>query len=51
MGDLSNERSRSRELAEKIARRGPIDVNKVTDTNMCKATVKSLLNKDCECMQ
>lgn len=28
-GDLSSERNRSRELAEKIAKRDPLDVNKV----------------------
>ena len=29
MGDMSTERSRSMELAEKIARRDPLDIKKV----------------------
>ena len=29
MGDMSSERSRSMELAEKIARKEPLDINKV----------------------
>ncbi|XP_058958758.2 ribosome biogenesis regulatory protein homolog [Pocillopora verrucosa] len=37
VGDLSNERSRSRELAEKIARRGPLDVNKAVNQHITEA--------------
>ena len=51
-GDLSSERTRSRELAEKIARRDPLDVNKViykdplcsfSDRNICKTFTRNLI--------
>ena len=51
-GDLSSERTRSRELAEKIAKRDPLDVNKVLyqarlcsliATNICVALTRSLM--------
>lgn len=37
VGDLSSERSRSRELAEKIAKRDPLDINKAVNQHITEA--------------
>ena len=42
-GDLSSERTRSRELAEKIAKRDPLDVNKVLyKTQLCSLIARNI---------
>lgn len=42
-GDLSSERTRSKELAEKIAKRDPLDVNKVLyKARLCSYIVRNI---------